>query len=86
MASSRFRLHDTFDDCFGVFEPCEHFFSAAVLFDETKFKCAVVAFLVYVRDCAHYGTNNYFRVIMKKVNLERNFRKKLTKNLEFLLK
>lgn len=67
-----FRLHDSFDDCFGVLETGEHLLAATVSFDECKFERSVVAFFVYVRHGAHYRTNDYFRVIVEKVYLEKH--------------
>jgi hypothetical protein len=72
VTTAHFWLHDSFHDCFRIFESCEYFFSATVAFDQREFECTIVSFFVYVCDSTHNWTNNDFRVIMKEVYLKRN--------------
>lgn len=53
MTTSYFGLLNAFNYRFGIFESREHFFRAAVSFDQTELECTIVALLVNVGDGAH---------------------------------
>ena len=63
-------MENALDDGLAVLESREDVLGATVAFDQAKLERAAVAFLVYVRDCAHDWAHDDFCMIVEEVYLK----------------